>query len=514
MSTSNLKQLGLKTHETVTPQPSVLYAKFQNLTSKKSTVSLFHLFISHLKRHVWYSVAAGLAACKKWGHKLAMAWGHGMPWDKMGQPWKITIFPQQRKLMGSSAQNSSGVHWCRRRVRFNEVPEKVPMVPEKVWEGGLGAQIQQGSGEGPGEGSREGSRKPWCKSQVRSTRVPAEKVGEALVQGEVKFNRVPEKVWEALVQSQARFITVPEKVPEKVWEALVQSRVRFNKAPKKVPGGFGAEPGQVQQGSEDGSGDGLGGFGAEAGQVQQGPGEGSGEGVGAESGHVQQGSGEGSGEGSGRLWRRANTAPEKGPKKVPGSLGAKLSQFQWVPEKAWEALVHSQVRFNRVSEKVPEKVWEALVPEKVPGKVWEALVARSGSTGFRRRFRRRSGRPWFRRMFRGRCGRLWCRARSGSTGFRRRFRTRFREALVQSQVRFHRVPQNIPEKVVGSLGAKPSQVQRVPGKVAEAKPSEVHLTQGNLAEVFPALGFPARFRKIYKNKALRLLGIPPKLIYR
>ena len=65
------------------------------------------------------------------------------------------IFHQQRKLMGSSAQNSSGVHWCRRRVRFNEVPEKVPKVPEKVW--------------------------------------------EALVQSQVTFNRVPEKV--------------PEKVP-------------------------------------------------------------------------------------------------------------------------------------------------------------------------------------------------------------------------------------------------------------------------------------------------------------
>ena len=53
------------------------------------------------------------------------------------------IFPQQRKLMGSSAQNSSGVRRCRRRVRFNEVPEKV-----------------------------------W----------------EALVQSQVTFNRVPEKV--------------------------------------------------------------------------------------------------------------------------------------------------------------------------------------------------------------------------------------------------------------------------------------------------------------------------------
>ena len=53
--------------------------------------------------------------------------------------------------MGSWAQNSSGVRWCRRRVRFNEVPEKVP---EKV-PGSLGAkpsQVHQGSGEGSGEG--------------------------------------------------------------------------------------------------------------------------------------------------------------------------------------------------------------------------------------------------------------------------------------------------------------------------------------------------------------------------
>ena len=52
--------------------------------------------------------------------------------------------------MGSSPQNSSGVHWCRRQIGFNEVPEKVPKVPEKVW--------------------------------------------EALVQSQVTFNRVPEKV--------------------------------------------------------------------------------------------------------------------------------------------------------------------------------------------------------------------------------------------------------------------------------------------------------------------------------
>ena len=85
--------------------------------------------------------------------------------------------------MGSSAQNSSGVDWCGGRVRFNEVPEKVPKVPEKVWDALVqSGQVQQGSG-------------------------------------------VPEKVWEALVQSQVRF----KKVPEKVCEALVQSQVRFNR---------------------------------------------------------------------------------------------------------------------------------------------------------------------------------------------------------------------------------------------------------------------------------------------
>ena len=58
-----------------------------------------------------------------------------------------SVLPQQRKLTGSSAQNSSGVDWCRRRVRFNDVPEKVPKVPEKGM-GGFGAepgQVQQGS---------------------------------------------------------------------------------------------------------------------------------------------------------------------------------------------------------------------------------------------------------------------------------------------------------------------------------------------------------------------------------
>ena len=147
-----------------------------------------------------------------------------------------------------------------------------------------------------------------------------------------------------------------------------------SKVPEKVPGGFGAEPGQVQQDSGEGCGEGVGGFGAEPGQVQQ--------------------------------------DPEKVPEKVWEALVQSQVRFNRVPEKVWEALVQSQVRFNRVPEKVPEKVWEA---------------------------------------------------------------------LVQSQVRFNRI-----------WG---------------------HLIHGNPAEVFPALGFAARFRKICKNKTLRLLGILLKLYF-
>ena len=93
-------------------------------------------------------------------------------------------------------------------------------------------------------------------------------------------------------------------------------------------------------------------------------------------------------------------------------------------------MVQSQVRFNRVPEKVVEKVWEA---------------------------------------------------------------------LVQSQVRFNRVP----EKVPGSLGAKPSQVQRVPEKVAEKVPEKVLGIFGagpgqvpTSSAGFPALGFAAGVRKV------------------
>ena len=74
-------------------------------------------------------------------------------------------------------------------------------------------------------------------------------------------------------------------------------------APGQVGEGLGAEPGQVQQrsgeGSTKGSGEGLGDFGAEPHQVQQGSRKGSGGGFGAEPGRDQQGFGKGSEEGLG-----------------------------------------------------------------------------------------------------------------------------------------------------------------------------------------------------------------------
>ena len=154
--------------------------------------------------------------------------------------------------------------------------------------------------------------------------------------------KVPDKVWEALVQSQVTYNSVPENIPEevsqKVWKALVQSQVRFNRVPEKVWEALVQS--QSGEGSEEGSGEGLGGFGAKPGQVHQ-------------------GSGERSGEGSGRVWCRARS----------GSTG-----FQ---RRFREALVQSQVRFNRAPEKVPEKVLEKVqvrfnrIPEKVPEKVWQ-----------------------------------------------------------------------------------------------------------------------------------------------
>jgi len=134
--------------------------------------------------------------------------------------------------------------------------------------------------------------------------------GEGL--GSFGAKKVPEKVWEALV----RFNRVLKKVPERVWEALVQSQVRFNKKGSRGLGGFGAEPGQVQQGSGEGSG-GLGLL-----------------------GHVHL-------HGCARDGRGDSNS------------GRALVQRRRFWRRFWEALVQSQVRFNRVPEKVPEKGYGA-----------------------------------------------------------------------------------------------------------------------------------------------------------
>jgi hypothetical protein len=89
---------------------------------------------------------------------------------------------------------------------------------------------------------------------------------------------------------------------------------------------------------------------------------------------------------------------------------------------------------------------------------------------------------------------------------------------VQSQVRFHWVPEKVPEKVWEASVQSQVRFNRVPEKVWEALvQSQVrfnricgHLIHGSPAGVFPALGLATRFRK---NKTSRLLGIPPKLIF-
>ena len=99
--------------------------------------------------------------------------------------------------MRSSAQNSSGVHWCRRRVRFREGSKA-----SVEGLGGFGAepsQVQQGSGEGSREGSSEGLGGFGAES------------GQGSGEGSGKGS----KVWEALVQSEVRFNRVPKNVPEK-----------------------------------------------------------------------------------------------------------------------------------------------------------------------------------------------------------------------------------------------------------------------------------------------------------
>ena len=146
-----------------------------------------------------------------------------------------------------------------------------------------------------------------------------------------------------------------------------------------------------------------------------------------------------------------------------------------VPEKVWEALaqsqvrfqealVQNQVRFNRVPEKVPGEGLGGFGAE--PGEVRQGPGEGSGAlvlgevrfNGFWRGLRRRPGQV---QQGSGEgtgegSGRLWCRARSGSTRFRRRFRRRSGRLWCRAGSGSTGVPEKVPE---GGFGAEPGQVQ-------------------------------------------------------
>ena len=94
-------------------------------------------------------------------------------------------------------------------------------------------------------------------------------------------------------------------------EALVKSQVKFNGFGRRCwrrPGSWCRARSRVQQGSIEGSGEGLEGFGAEPGQVQQGSREGSGEGlVNLVRRQVRFNRVPDSGGGSKKLWRKAKS---------------------------------------------------------------------------------------------------------------------------------------------------------------------------------------------------------------
>ena len=138
--------------------------------------------------------------------------------------------------------------------------------------GAVRGHVEQGCGEGLGEGRRRRPGRLWCRARSGSTGFPKNLEGFGAKPCQVQQGSVPKIVLE------------------------------------KVLGGFDAEPGQCQV--PQWSGEGFRCFCAEPGQVRQGSGDGSGEGLGgfgAEPGQVQQGSAEGSGEGSRRLWCRARS---------------------------------------------------------------------------------------------------------------------------------------------------------------------------------------------------------------
>ena len=78
-------------------------------------------------------------------------------------------------------------------------------------------------------------------------------------------------------------------------------------------------------------------------------------------------------------------------------------------------------------------------------------------------------------------------------------------------VRFNRVPKNVPEKVPGSLDAKPSKVpEKVPEKVEEALPSQVQQGSGEGSEKFwkALVQSPVRFNRVPEKVLVRVFFEP------
>ena len=96
--------------------------------------------------------------------------------------------------------------------------------------------------------------------------------------------------------------------------------------------------------------------------------------------------------------------------------------------------------------------------------------------------------------------------------------------MARSQVRSNRVPEKFLEKVPRSLGAGPSQVQRVsekvPEKVWDLVQSQVRFNrvpekvpEKVQLRCFQRLASQHASERFCKNKTSRLLGIPPKLFF-
>ena len=217
----------------------------------------------------------------------------------------ITFFPPLRRMI-FSAQKSSGVHWCSDRVRFNDVPKNVPKVPEKV-PGKLWCRARTSSTRFRGRFQRSHGRL-WCKARSGSTRFRKRfrrRFQEALVQSQVGLNSSGEGSGEG----RAGFGAEPGQVQQgfgecsgegsgegsgRLWCSARWSLTGFRRRFRKRSGKLWCTAGQVQQGSGEGSGEGLGGFGAEPSLIREGSGESSEQGnFGAEPGQVQQGSGKG-----------------------------------------------------------------------------------------------------------------------------------------------------------------------------------------------------------------------------